>query len=156
MVSPTQARQTSADLELLEQLPENEEKWFELIDGIIYEVAMTSPDHTYTGNEIYVALRAFVKARALGYAFADGCSYVLPNGAELIPDASFVSKIQATRPFPSKFPFAPDLAVEVVSPSNSELTLLRKVELYLANGSQAVWVVYPEAKVVYIYHSADD
>ncbi|MBC8100657.1 MAG: Uma2 family endonuclease, partial [Armatimonadetes bacterium] len=35
-------------------------------------------------------------------------------------------------------------------------TLLRKVELYLANGSQAVWVVYPEAQVVYVYHSADD
>lgn len=52
-----------------------------------------------------------------------------------------------TRPYPG----APDLAVEVISPSESAEAVPRKVRLYLDKGVEAVWVVYPEAREVHQY-----
>jgi Uma2 family endonuclease len=46
---------------------------------------------------------------------------------------------------------APDLAVEVVSPSETARDLQRKVTLLLAGGSQMVWVVYPETQTVTVH-----
>ena len=40
---------------------------------------------------------------------------------------------------------SPELAIEVVSPSNTKTELLKKLNLYLRNGSSAVWVVYPKS-----------
>jgi Uma2 family endonuclease len=49
---------------------------------------------------------------------------------------------------------APDLAVEVVSPSDRPATLKKKINSYLKGGSQSVWVIYPKTRSV-IIHSAD-
>ncbi len=49
---------------------------------------------------------------------------------------------------------APDLAVEVASPSNSPADLHRKVGQYFGAGAQLVWVVYPLKKTVVIYDAA--
>ncbi len=49
---------------------------------------------------------------------------------------------------------SPQLPIEVHSPSNRP-GLLRKIELYLRNGSKAVWVVYPKRRVVVVHDQAD-
>lgn len=46
---------------------------------------------------------------------------------------------------------APELAVEVVSPSESARDLKRKVSLLLKGGSLAVWVIYQEERTVEVY-----
>jgi Uma2 family endonuclease len=46
---------------------------------------------------------------------------------------------------------APELAIEVVSPSESAAYLRIKTEAYLANGSQSVWIVFPEVRSVMVY-----
>ena len=51
-------------------------------------------------------------------------------------------------------PRAPDIAVEVVSPSNTATDMTRKVSEYLAAGSQRVWAVYPTTRTVSV-HRAD-
>ena len=48
---------------------------------------------------------------------------------------------------------SPELAVEIVSPSNTKKKLAEKIELYLANGSLAVWVVYPKKRTVVLWES---
>jgi Uma2 family endonuclease len=50
---------------------------------------------------------------------------------------------------------APELAIEVVSPSNTKKELLAKLRLYLRNGSSAVWVVYPRKRTVTVWESED-
>ena len=45
----------------------------------------------------------------------------------------------------------PDLAVEVVSESNSAQEVIQKVVDYLSGGSRLVWVVYPDVKQVHVY-----
>lgn len=50
---------------------------------------------------------------------------------------------------------APELAVEVVSPSNITKELLKKTRLYLRHGSSAVWLVYPKKRTVVVWESED-
>ena len=52
-------------------------------------------------------------------------------------------------------PFAPDLAVEVSSPSQSAGDLAAKVALYLAGGTRLVWVVWPDRQQVDVWHPGD-
>lgn len=147
---------TVADLRDIELLPENADKRFELINGEIYEVNAPSPLHAYTSDEMYSAIRSHARQYDLGYAFSDSVSYTLPNEDKLIPDASFIRKDRIKLPFPNKFAFAPDLAIEVFSPSNRERDMLEKVESYLEPGTILVWVVYPARQVVYIYRRNQD
>lgn len=56
------------------------------------------------------------------------------------------------RPFPKGYPeMAPDLAVEVVSPSDTAEDLQQKVGEYLVSGTRLVWVIYPDTKSVTVF-----
>jgi Uma2 family endonuclease len=146
-------RYTVADLRALESLPENQDKRFELLNGEIYEVGRPSPLHTEVIGTIYFWFRSFlVEHPELGKAFVDGCSYILPNGDELAPDVSFVARARLPDPLPGQFTFAPDLAVEVFSPSNREREMYDKAESYLKCGTRVVWIVYPVEQVVDVLH----
>ena len=72
------------------------------------------------------------------------------------PDVSFNvrSREEGEYPIPRFVPGAPDIAVEVVSPSNTAAEIARKVAEYLAAGSKRVWVVYSSTRSVRV-HRAD-
>lgn len=146
---------TADDWWELSHQPENAHKQLELINGEMIDVPAPSPIHAYIADEIFAALRQHVKQHHLGYAFSDSVSYTLSNHDVLIPDASYVSKSRQPT-LPDRFTIAPDLAVEVVSPSNRPRELLDKVETYLQHGTQVVWVVYPDERVVDVYKLSDD
>jgi Uma2 family endonuclease len=143
---------TSTDLRVLEALPENRDKRFELLNGVIYEVAYPSPTHNLIVGNVYSPLRDFAKRQKLGFAFTDSVSYSLPNGDEFAPDVSFVSRERQSPPLPKTFSFAPDMAVEVASPSNRERELLDKAESLLECGTRFVWIAYPATQVVDVCH----
>lgn len=52
--------------------------------------------------------------------------------------------------------FAPALAVEVVSPSNSAVDIQRRINEWLTAGTDLVWVIYPEERQAYVYRSRTD
>ena len=149
-------RYTQADLRELEKQPENVNRLFELINGEIREVPSPSPLHNAIVAAILYFLFGYGRANQLGYAFGDRTSYILPNGDELIPDVSFVSNGTQSPPFPEKFFFAPDLAVEVFSPSNTERDLLDKAESFLKAGTRITWIVYPSIRAVDVCHLSND
>jgi Uma2 family endonuclease len=149
-------RYTLEDLREIENRPENADKTFELINGEIYEMTGASPLHNFIVAQFVFFLMSFVRPKDLGYVFGDATSYTLSNGDELIPDASFVSKARVLVPFPDKFIFAPDLAIEVMSPSNRGRELLDKAESYLQSGTRLVWIAYPENRVVDVCHLGED
>lgn len=148
MVAQHKQAYTLEDLRAIEALPENEGKYFELINGELREVPTPSPLHNFVVAVIVATLFNFVRTHNLGFVFGDATSYSLPNGDELIPDASFISKERQSLPLPSKFYIAPDLAVEVASPSNWEREMLDKAESYLQSGTRLVWVIYPKTQIV--------
>ncbi|MBI5667383.1 MAG: Uma2 family endonuclease [Chloroflexi bacterium] len=143
-------RYTREDLRALYDQPENAEKRFELLNGEIIEVPSASPIHNAIVAAIFYFLYGFVYRNQLGFVFGDSTTYVLPNGDELIPDVSFISKERQGWPLPKEFEFAPDLAVEVASPSNSERQLLEKAESFLESGTKIVWLVFADSRSVYV------
>jgi Uma2 family endonuclease len=148
---------TTVQLREIENLPENHDKRFELLRGEIYEMAAPSATHPYISNKFGRFLDEYAEEHNSGYAFGDSCSYILSDHDELIPDASFISNQRhSSLPLPIRFNIAPDLAVEVVSPSNRPREMHNKVETYLQHGTKLVWVVYPIEKVIDVYRLADD
>src|SRR5205814_2233204 len=94
-------------------------------------------------------------ARGIGLVYSEA-GYRLRGEAPtwIQPDVSF-RKVGSARPGPAEyFLGSPDLAVEIVSPSESASDLQRKIELLLKNGALAVWVIYPATFTVQV-HLAD-
>ena len=152
-----QEKLTTAD-ELFEiaQRPENAHKWLELWNGVIIEVAPPTSKHSVIVARILAFLFAFVEAHHLGYVTGADGGYILSPEYTFIPDVGYISKARQPQIPEKLFTAAPDLAVEVVSPSNSPRDLLTKIELYLAFGTQWVWAVYPDEQVVDVYRLAED
>ncbi len=150
MVSIDPVKPIDEQFELLINAPENADKWFEAINGIIYEVVMPTPIDAFIASLIYHLIARFLDIHQLGFAFADGCMFYLPNGDRVIPDAAFVSK-ERLAVIPSRYDIAPDLAVEVISSSNKPDDMLLKIESYIECGTRLVWAVYPEEKLVRVW-----
>jgi Uma2 family endonuclease len=132
----------------ISQAEENEGKRLELIDGEIIEMASSSKKNTVCAMRIGSRLSLFVEDHDLGYVTgADGGFRIDPYNAPQ-PDAAFIRKERVKSLEGLEFEGAPDLAVEVISPSESHATLRRKTRLYLENGAAMVWQVYPEEEVV--------
>ena len=74
------------------------------------------------------------------------------RGTALLPDVSFISAARMTeRALSSYVPLMPDLAVEVVSPSQSLAQVRRKAQTYLRHGAALVWLVDPVARTVEVW-----
>jgi Uma2 family endonuclease len=146
-------RLTSAEFREFCALPHNAHKRFELHEGEIVEVPSPSPLHQWIVAELLYLLKAFLRIHPLGYVFGDNLDYEPADGVIVQPDLSFVAFERAPR-LPERFQIMPDLAVEVMSPSNTERDMLRKVLLYFAYQAREVWVVYPEERMVRIYTPA--
>ena len=134
------------------RLPENEGRRLELEDGVIVEMASSSPVNTVTAMRIGHFLNAFVIPRDLGYVTgADGGFKLAPRRSRQ-PDVAFISKTRMPE-LPREFKIAPDLAVEVVSPDED---IFKKAREYLHAGTQLVWAVYPDEKTVYVFRLDTD
>lgn len=129
---------------------------FELIEGEIIEMPSASPIHPYIMSFLTSILFSLIHSNNLGYGFGDGCAYYLADDYVFIPDVSFVSSSKTSIPFPKKFTFAPDLAVEVISPTNTIHAMRAKIEAYLRYGTKLVWVVYPDAQSVDVWRAMPD
>lgn len=146
---------TRDDLRALAALPENVEKSFELINAEIYEVAAAELIHTWIVAILHRLLGNFVEANQLGMVFPDGAGYDMPNGDTVIPDVSYVSNDRLPDPRGHLF-IAPDLAIEVHSPSNKPRQMSDKIASYLEAGTHRVWVIYPEEQVIDVHRLLED
>jgi Uma2 family endonuclease len=146
---------TAADLEAFYNLPENADKKFELFRGAIYEVPTGTPLHAWIISTLVRIIGMFVKEHDLGFVFSDSIDFYLPNGDVFIPDVSYISKKRQPT-LPEKIVIAPDLAIEIVSPTNRPREILNKVQSDLESGSFLVWVAYPDQKVVDVYRLSLD
>jgi Uma2 family endonuclease len=138
------------------QSPENENKRLELVGGVIDEMPPSSPLNTIIAGRFIYYFNAHVMANDLGYVTTPDGGFALGPNDVRQPDAAFISKARVTK-LPEKFfPVAPDLAVEVISPSETSRKVLDKVYAYLRAGTRLVWAVYPEDKLIDVYRLAED
>lgn len=139
------------------EIHQREKRLYELVDGVLVEKTVGIAE-SYLAALIVRLLGNYVDHRKLGIVFgADGMAR-LSSGLIRIPDVSFVSwdrlkglKVP-TGPF---LTLAPELAVEVLSPSNTKKEMSRKLLEYFEAGVMFVWYVDPIARTVEVFTSPD-
>jgi Uma2 family endonuclease len=131
-----------------------DEPW-ELWDGELRKVPGSGIEASDIAGWILSLLNFFVRPRHLGVVTGADGTYVLSRDPDTVvsPDVAFVRQERfpnGTRPR-GYSPVAPDLAVEVVSPTDRPGDITRKQDLYRRAGVPLVWWVYPERRIVAVY-----
>ena len=80
------------------------------------------------------------------------CSIQTPEGVKVADVAWASDEFIRTFAYETPYPKAPEICIEIVSPSNSKAEMTGKVNLYLAKGAQEVWVVYEDGRVATYSH----
>lgn len=134
-------------------LPDTDDKQ-ELVRGELRVTPPAGGPHGGAGTNLVIALGAFAQRTRLGRVFGDGVAYVLTRIPHTVrvPDVSFVraDRLPANGLKPGPLQLAPDLAVEVLSPSETASSLAEKLHDYTVAGTSLIWVVDPERRSVTI------
>lgn len=127
----------------------------ELVDGCLVEKAMGAREALLAGTIIHY-LHLYLAKNPCGVVLApDGTLRLMP-GLVRAPDVSYISwdRIGADEfpeePIPD---LAPELAIEVLSRSNTRREIARKLRQYFASGVLEAWVIDPRKRVATVYHS---
>lgn len=133
--------------------PGGEKRLCELVDGVLVDKPRGYYESLLAALLIGF-LRRFLDEHDLGIVLgADGTLRLAP-GLVRLPDVSFISWARfpgrqlPREPIPD---VVPDLAVEVLSESNTEPEMARKLQEYFAAGCRLVWYVYPDDAIVRVY-----
>ena len=123
---------------------------YELVDGELVDMD-GAPKHGTVTGEIYLLLRFQIRSAGLPLNVGVATGFQLDPYTLRFPDVHVTSweRMAAYDADAGGFPhFAPDVAIEVVSPSNTPAALARKTEEYFANGTRAVWIADPGPRTV--------
>jgi Uma2 family endonuclease len=129
----------------------------ELVDGILVEKPMGYREGLLAAS-LMVFVAGFVRSRNLGVVGAPDSIMRLKKGQNRLPDLSFTA--WANLPsndahLKSVAVFAPDLAIEVISPGNTRKEIERKRREYFAAGTKLVWIIEPDARTVAVFTDPD-
>ncbi len=140
-------------------LGDEESEHYEIVDGERVRLPPMSAFASWLASEIAFAVHSFAKANGLGEATTETLFRLpLPRERSRRPDAAFVSYRRWAKGKPlslhdDAWDVVPDLAVEVVSPTDFAEDLLEKIDEYFRAGVTLVWVVSPLRRLVYAYES---
>ncbi len=136
-------------------------KNLEIVDGnwvgFDQDTYMTGENHGWIETKLLLTLGNFVVPRNLGRLYPGDINFVLEGTKDSIierrqPDVAFVKKdrVQKTTGY---FYGAPDLAVEIVSPTQGRSESVRKSLVYFEYGTQEVWLVFPKKQEIEVHTS---
>ena len=133
-----------------------EDKRFQLLDGELILVAAPTLKHQKISIELSVTLHLFVCEHGLGIVRYAPVDVVLSNNDVAQPDILFVSNERADIITEANIQGAPDLVIEVLSPSTREYDRGYKLTLYSRHGVRECWLVDPDVETVEILTEADE
>lgn len=128
---------------------------YEIHNGALIQMPPSGDEATGVGASLVALLWNYVVTNRLGRVTGADGAYVLseePN-VTYAPDAAFIAKARVTGYTGKCYPTAPDLAVEVVSPTDRADKVQEKVENYLRYGTKVVWVIYPRTRSIVVHTS---
>jgi Uma2 family endonuclease len=139
----------------LEQMPDDDSVRTELDEGELITMPPTGLDHGYFETGIASILDRYVRQHRLGRVYTGDTGFRLSPGTVRAPDVAFVRQERLDEIKSKGFAKgAPDLAVEIFSPSDSIPQLMRKVKQYFAAGCHTVWIVYPDAREIHVLEAS--
>jgi Uma2 family endonuclease len=128
----------------------------ELVKGELRSMSPAGQEHGAVAAEMLGALMPFIRQHNLGRVYAAETGFILRRQPDTVraPDVAFVGADRlaiTSRSAEGYFPGAPDLAVEVISPSDRYTEVEAKVEEWLDAGAQVVVVLDPRRQVAKVY-----
>lgn len=144
--------------EELLQLPRDDFR-YELINGELERMPAPGFPHGRITVRLITPLAQFVWDHDLGEVF-DYSGFQLTVGPDTVlgPDAAFVSKerLKEAKEDRGYWPGPPDIAVEVLSPSDRPSRVATRISLWFEHGVKQLWIVNQKTRTVTIYRSPED
>jgi Uma2 family endonuclease len=128
----------------------------ELIDGRILPMAPTSDEHGGIELAIGSELRTFVRRGNLGRVMVGEVGIIIRRDPDRVrgADVVFVSRRTSGGPVRGSFlETAPELVVEIVSPTDTWAGLRQKIDDYFSIGVERVWIVEPDRRIISVFRS---
>ena len=120
----------------------------ELLDGVLVQLASPNEAHQIVSLRLASRMHAFVKEHELGRVLHAPYDVVLTDTDVVQPDVLFVSKDRYHIRTPANIQGAPDLIVEIMSPSSASRDWGAKRELYARHGVREYWIIDPANRLV--------
>ena len=129
-------------------------KLYEIVNGQMEEKATAGAIHGGVGGRLFIPLGAFIYAHRLGGIYTESTLFKI-GANDRMPYIAFVAaaRIPADGEPEGKWEIAPDLAVEIVSPTDEIEAATAKIHEYFAAGVREVWQVSTKFRTVTVYHA---
>ena len=121
---------------------------YELLDGELILVGSPNTDHQTASMKIGYRMFSFVEENDLGWFFHAPFDVLFTDTDVVQPDLLFISKDREHIITPANIQGAPDLIVEILSPSSVRRDWYHKRELYASHGVREYWIVDPVHQIV--------
>lgn len=133
----------------LDQIPQDREgDRHEIIDGVLVVTPSPIPLHQNASGDLFFRFESFVRPRRLGRVFAAPIDVVFAPRQVAVPDLVFVARDRLHIIGPKAIDGAPDLIVEILSPSTRGRDRGEKMALYARFGVREYWLVDPVARSI--------
>ena len=139
----------------LEQFLAHDYESYEYVKGELVPMPSPTMEHGEISSNIHFLLSAHVREHSLGKIYTAETTFQVGESGRK-PDVAFVSTARLPENRRQASPIPPDLAIEVVSPTDVVYSVQAKALEYLAAGVRMVWVIEPVAKTVTVYRSPND
>ncbi len=139
----------------MEEFLENDLEGYEYVKGVLVPMAAAAIIHGEIGSNFHFLLASHIRENKLGRLYILETTFQLGDRV-VKPDIAFVSTERLSEEKLKGFAGAPDLAVEIVSPSDKHYDVNEKALAYLKAGTRLVWVIEPVLKSVTVFRSEVD
>jgi Uma2 family endonuclease len=130
---------------------EEEEFRYELDEGELITMTRPGTDHGRIQRRLLIVLQTYLDDRGGGEAFGPDILFVLGTNTKRAPDVSVVFRAIGSV---KEITGAPDIAAEILSPSNTKKEMRRKVSQFFATGCKLAWIIDPKTRTVEVWDSA--
>ena len=139
----------------LDEFCQSDLEGYEYFNGALIPTAPTTIEHGGITMNLGLLLGLHVRENQLGHVYMAGTYFKLGDRV-VKPDIAYLSTARLPENERQASPVAPDLAVEVLSPTDIQYRVIEKAFAYLNAGTRLVWVIEPVGQTVTVYRSKTD